>query len=311
MKHSGPHYGTSIPNSLISVSRPPGPAAFRAMNTELIETHCDWLKAGSRSAGTIRLRRYYLGRLAERHPLETVNARELLSWFAKNDWSPETRKSVRSAVRNFFGWAAKIGARTDDPSHILPSVLVPRALPRPAPEDILTAAIRNASERDRLMIMLAAYAGLRRAEIARLAWADIGPDSIRVLGKGGHERMVPLLPALRDALALERTRRRHGSWGSGWRWAIDPRSLFVFPGRQSGHLRPDSVGVILTEILGGAWTGHQLRHTFATAAYKGTKDLRAVQELLGHSKPETTARYTAIDVDDLVPAVLAAGRSAA
>lgn len=278
---------------------------------ELVDTYCLWLKAGARSPGTIRLRRYYLERLNAQYPLSTVTAGELVEWFAAPEWSAETRKSARSTVRNFFGWAVRMGLRSDDPSAMLPSVIVPRALPRPTPAEVLSKALLAASDRDRLMIMLGAYAGLRRGEIARLSWEDIGPSTIRVHGKGGHERMVPLLPMLKDALATEQLRRQRGSAGSGWRFQPDPASPWVFPGRWDGHMKPDSVGMILTRALGGDWSGHGLRHTFATSAYRGTKDIRAVQELLGHSKPETTARYAAVDADSLVQAVLAAGPTAA
>lgn len=157
------------------------------------------------------------------------------------------------------------------------------------------------------MLLLAAYAGLRRGEIAGLAWADIDTDNdlIQVTGKGRHQRVVPLSPVVRDALTAERYRRRTGQFGPGWRFTPDPRSPFVFPGRSEGHMSPDSVGAILTGILGSGWTAHTLRHRFGTTAYKKTKDLRAVQELLGHSKPETSARYAAVDADDLRAAVLA------
>jgi integrase/recombinase XerC len=70
-------------------------------------------------------------------------------------------------------------------------------------------------------------------------------------------------------------------------------------------VHPDYVGKRVKAALGGTWTTHSCRHRFATRAYAGTHDLRAVQLLLGHSKPETTARYVAVAHDDLLAAVLA------
>ena len=138
------------------------------------------------------------------------------------------------------------------------------------------------------MILLALLAGLRRAEIAAVHTADMAPEvlgySLRVTGKGGRVRALPL----HDALVEELVHRPVG---------------FVFPGACQGHLSPGWVGKRLATLLGPGWSGHTLRHRFATQAYAVQRDLFAVQQLLGHSKPETTARYTAIPNDSLRAAV--------
>ncbi|HEY9414914.1 MAG TPA: tyrosine-type recombinase/integrase, partial [Pseudonocardia sp.] len=64
------------------------------------------------------------------------------------------------------------------------------------------------------------------------------------------------------------------------------------------------IGKVLSRLLAGRWTGHTLRHRFATVALRVSRDLRAVQELLGHSKPETTARYTEVSEESKRTAVL-------
>lgn len=69
---------------------------------------------------------------------------------------------------------------------------------------------------------------------------------------------------------------------------------YLFPSPHGGHLTPHHVGVIVSRLLPTGWTCHTLRHRCATNAYAATRDLRAVQELLGHAKPETTALYTQI-----------------
>jgi site-specific recombinase XerD len=81
------------------------------------------------------------------------------------------------------------------------------------------------------------------------------------------------------------------------------RSLPPFPVTIRDH---PNVSKLLSRALGAGWTAHQLRHRFASTAYAAERDLRAVQELLGHSKPETTARYTAIPEGAKRAAVLAA-----
>lgn len=140
------------------------------------------------------------------------------------------------------------------------------------------------------MLLLAALAGLRRSEIAKVHTQDIRRDAfgagmLRVRGKGDKEREIPIHPALMVLL----DRLEPGCW--------------AFPGQIDGHVSPDWVGTVIRRRLGGGWTAHTLRHSFASRAYAVERDLRAVQELLGHSKPETTAIYTAIPAGALVRAV--------
>ncbi len=78
---------------------------------------------------------------------------------------------------------------------------------------------------------------------------------------------------------------------------------WVFPGQINGHLSPDRVGHLLTDVLGAGWSGHSYRHRFATAAYAAERDLEAVRMLLGHASPATTARYVALPEGALRAAV--------
>ncbi len=203
----------------------------------------------------------------------------LVSWLAGHDWKPNTRKAYRSSLRAFWSWLMATGRAKDSPAHQLPPVRIPRPKPRPAPEDAYRAALRVNDERARLAIMLAGMCGLRRGEIAKVRREDLEQDliawSLRVVGKGGHVRLVPLP----DELAAE-IRRRDPGW--------------LFPSTQGGHLTPHHLGKIISRNLPGELTTHTLRHRCATVAYAGSRDIRAVQELLGHAKPETTAAYTAV-----------------
>ena len=132
------------------------------------------------------------------------------------------------------------------------------------------------------MILLATFGGLRRSEIARVHADDIEGDFLLVTGKGGRRRSIPIHPVLAPHLEIIKTR-------GGW----------AFPGRFTGHCHPDHVGKNLSRLLGSGWTGHTLRHRFATTAYSGSRDLRAVQELLGHASVTTTQIYTMVTVDQL------------
>lgn len=268
-----------------------------------------YLIAGSVARSTIRLRLAYLNRLARRHPDPwTITARDLVAWIGGHPhWKPETKRSVRSSLRVFWAWAVDFEYTDHDPTRKLRAVKVPPTLPKPAPADVLDTALAKASDRDRLMLLLAAHAGLRRAEIAAVAWADLVDGWLTVVGKGGRERRIPIGGRLLAEWHDERRRRLRGAAGTGWRYVPDPASAWVFPSATTGqHLTPDCVGDVLARMLGREWTAHTLRHRFATTAHQGTKDLRAVQTLLGHSSLVTTQRYVAVAEDELRAAVEAA-----
>lgn len=284
-----------------------------------IASFITYLKAANKSADTIRLRGYYLERLSRdldgRDPFTEVTSEDLLTWIANDGWAAETKKSARSTVVGFYGWAVLAGRipGSDNPARMLPPVTAEVALPRPAPDLVLRQAIWCANDRDKIMLMLAGCGGLRRCEIARVHasdfhWAD---GELLVHGKGRRERLVPIHPDLEKAVRAELELRAAGEHGTGFRyWTGCTPDGYLFPGK-GGHLTADTVGRVLERLLAGPWTGHTLRHRFATKAYEPERDLRAVQELLGHSKPETTARYVRTPPKAKRTAVLAAGHHAA
>lgn len=251
------------------------------------------LRAAGRSAGTIKLRLSHLRRLARE--LDTapgaVTADQITAWLGRPEWSGDTRRSHRASVAGFYGWLHSSGRLEANPAGALPSASSRRGRPRPAAETAITAALASADARDSLMIRCAAHAGMRACEIATLHSSRIFQDftgwSVTVIGKGGKLRDIPLTKRL--ALDLRAA-------GDGW----------IFPGRLDGHLSAAYVSKRLSWALGPDITGHMLRHRFASAAYAAERDLRAVQELLGHTSPATTAIYTAIPDQALRRAVLAA-----
>ncbi|MFW5473682.1 tyrosine-type recombinase/integrase [Knoellia sp. CPCC 206450] len=250
-----------------------------------------WLRAGGTPETTIALRRYYVRRLERDHrDVLALDADTLAAWLGANGWAPNTLKSARAALRSFYGWARHMGLREDSPAHLLPTVRVPRARPRPTPEAAYRAAQMQAGARERLAIDLAGRCGMRRGEIARVRVEDVEGDlagrSLRVTGKGGHVRLVPLPHDLAETI-LEH--------GTGW----------VFPSPRGGHLTPHHLSKAVSRLLPDGVTMHSLRHRCATRAYAATRDLRAVQELLGHSRPETTATYV-LAPDDAVRAAMSA-----
>ena len=117
-----------------------------------------------------------------------------------------------------------------------------------------------------------------------------------VHGKGSKERMVPVSGGLAALIELGAAGHTPGSSASG----------FLFPGETGGHLSPYWVGILCSRALPGVWTLHSLRHRFASKAFRGSRNLRAVQELLGHTSLDVTQRYCAVDDDEKRAAMMAA-----
>lgn len=255
---------------------------------------CAWQRASGAPATTIRLRRDYIRRLGAAHadhqPWD-LTTRDLLEWIAGHDWSPNTMRSVRSSLTAFYAWGVAAGHLDRSPATMLPAVRVPRGRPRPAPEHAYRRALGEADAQTALAIRLAGQCGLRLGEIARARREDVEADllanSLRVVGKGGHVRIVPLPDDLSDLITAR---------SPGW----------LFPSPNGGHLTPNHLGKRITRCLPGDLTTHTLRHRAASVAYGKTKDLRAVQELLGHQSPKTTAGYAAVADEAVRAAMLAA-----
>lgn len=246
-------------------------------------------RAAGRAAGTIRLHSHYLNHLAGVVPAPwRCSTRTLEGFLAVPHWAPETRKSARAAVRGFYRWGHGHGLIDHDPTLLLPAVRVPPGLPRPTPEHVVRQLLHRGDARIDFMGRLAAYGGLRRAEIAQVHGRDLVGDELVVHGKGGRVRGVPIVDP-RLFAHLERV-------GDAW----------AFPNGYGSHLSPGHVGKLLAAALPGDWTAHTLRHRLATQAYRGTRDLLAVQQLLGHSRPETTQRYVLLPDDARRAAVAAA-----
>jgi integrase/recombinase XerC len=183
----------------------------------------------------------------------------------------------------------------------LPSVRIPPATARPVPDEAWRQALSTADVRVTLMLRLAAEAGLRRAEVAQVHTSDVidslsGPQLV-VHGKGGKTRVVPISDSLAAVLRLGAPGHTPGMLTPGW----------LFPTGLCGHLTAQHVGVLVARELPGLWTMHKLRHRFATRAYRGSRNLRAVQTLLGHASVATTERYTAVDDAEIRAAMEAAG----
>lgn len=240
-------------------------------------------RAARRTTGTIASRVSHLTTFARRRPdltPLTVTRADLVEYLGDQpDWSPRTAHSVRTTFRVFFRLLVDLEHRTIDPARTLPSVSIPRSLPRPCPDHVVQQAYSSSDVRLGLALRIFVEAGLRRSEVARVASSDVlgrpGEYRLHVVGKGGHERSVPISDELATRILAA---------GDG----------HAFPGTDGKPISAEHLGKLVANALPGRWTAHTLRHRFATVAYQHSSDLRAVQELLGHASPTTTAVYTKV-----------------
>lgn len=248
-------------------------------------------RAAGRSARTVRHRAMAMrtfARWSQTLP-GNVTAAQLRLYLSNPNWSPETRRSKRAAFVVVFRFARREGLVQVDPAAELENVRVPGAVPRPVPEPVLAEAVAAAEDdgRMRLMLLLGSLQGLRAEEIARLRAENVTAEGLRVTGKGGKTRLLPIHPDLAGELARYVGR-------TGW----------LFPSPDSERpLTANHVSKLIARALPGKWTAHTLRHRFGSQAFAGTKDIRAVQMLLGHSSPAVTARYIAVPAGELIAAV--------
>lgn len=232
---------------------------------------------------TIDLRRYQLGRVARMTSSGdpwAVRPEDLAAWAASVRWAANTRRSYRTTLRGFYRWGVEAGHVDVSPALGLPRVRPAPPNPRPAPDHVYRPALAAAGRRERMMLRLMAEHGLRRGEVALVHTRDLERDlagwSLLVHGKGGRERIVPLLD---DVAALLR-----GLPGG-----------YAFPGRIDGHLSPAWVGKVVSRLLVDDWTGHKLRHRAGTAWWVASgHDVLTVGELLGHADPKTTRLYVKV-----------------
>ena len=240
------------------------------------------MRGAGLSPHTIRQRTGYVSRFFVDTGLgpDDVDSIDVSAWLADHDWRPETRKAARGALGAYYKWAIQTGQLLGpSPVDATNPTRVPPAVPHPVPESILSAALERTSGSVHRMILLGAYAGLRRAEIATIRYDDAQAGVLHVTGKGGRERHVPMHPRILHAWPSE---------GVGE----------LFP-----HYDPDRVGRVVSRALGGGWTCHSLRHRFATRLYANTRDVLVAQQVLGHSSPVTTQRYVQMSSDAAAKAI--------
>ena len=255
-------------------------------NGGLLGGYLTHLAAAGRTQNTINQRTVYVRQaLAAIEPM-TATTEDIEAWLATHpQWSAETRRAAIYSLRGFFGWLRRSGRRVDDPSLDLVPPRAPTPDPRRMPDDVLHLAIATSDPTTAFLLRLLATTGIRRAEAAGLHRDDLEGDVLRVRGKGGKVRQVPVPE---DVAA--RIRQASG---------------YVFPTRTGGPQSPKWVWERVRKATGGR-TPHSLRHRYATLAYAASHDLRAVQRLLGHASIATTQLYVGSGMDEARAAASAA-----
>ncbi|HEU4807477.1 MAG TPA: tyrosine recombinase XerC, partial [Homoserinimonas sp.] len=229
-------------------------------------------------------------------------------WQGTQDGLAKSTLARRSATARAFGaWLAKRDGATDAAARLKspkPDRSLPRVLTRPQLGDILASLEVKAATgdpnavRDLCVIELLYASALRVSELVGLDVdsVDLGRLTVRVLGKGSKERVVPFGVPAKDAIVAY----LDGARGTLLR---EPTPA-LFLGAQGRRLNSRAVyrlvSGLLEEIPGGGPSGpHALRHTAATHLLDGGADLRAVQELLGHASLGTTQIYTHVSMERL------------
>ena len=242
--------------------------------------------------------------------------RQFLAQLRTRGMAATTLRRKAAALRTCFRYLQRRQLITDDPAAELGSPKAERRLPNVLKEGEVAALLGAAGGaddpvtlRDRAILELLYATGIRVGELCGLHLRDISLDAgtIRVLGKGARERVVPFGAPARDALIsyLDAGRPHMLPSAAGKDGGAHPDTDgVVFFNRRARPLTPRDVRGLVTKyrITTGAPRGtspHTLRHSFATHLLEGGADLRAVQELLGHAVLTTTQTYTHVSKERL------------
>ncbi|MGH1466433.1 MAG: tyrosine recombinase XerC [Cognatishimia sp.] len=241
-------------------------------------------------------------------PLSQLTVSDMRSWMARmraSEIGPRSLARKLSAVKSFFKWLAE--REGFDPTAVL-STRAPKfqkKLPRPlAPDAALrvleTVEIQSEKSwigaRDTAVVTLLYGCGLRISESLNLNGSDAPlPDVLRILGKGQKERIVPVIPAAREAVQ---------TYLNLSPFENEPDAP-LFRGARGGRLNARQIQGVMQKVrmqlgLPATATPHAMRHSFATHLLEAGGDLRAIQELLGHASLSTTQAYTAVDTAHLM-----------
>ncbi|HEY4202465.1 MAG TPA: tyrosine recombinase XerC [Devosiaceae bacterium] len=242
--------------------------------------------------------------LATLKDIRSADIRAFMATRRADDLSSRSLARALSALKSFFRFLEREGVMTTEALNVIRTPRQPRSLPKALTVTEARSTITTTAEmeerpwvaaRDMAVLSLCYGAGLRIAEALALTRADLDGGALRVTGKGGKTRLVPLIAAVRTAIE---TYLKLCPFG------LNPAQP-LFRGVKGGVLSPRLIQLRVAQLRGAlglppSATPHALRHSFATHLLGRGGDLRAIQELLGHASLSTTQIYTAVDTDRLL-----------
>ncbi len=211
---------------------------------------------------------------------------------------------VLSALKSFFKYLEREGVLVTEALNVIRTPKIPKSLPKALTVAEARGTVSTTAEletrpwvaaRDMAALALCYGAGLRIAEALAVTRGDLEGNSLRVTGKGGKTRLVPLIDTVRALI------QSYLDLCPFKLWPDDP----LFRGVRGGVLSPRLIQLRVVQLrsalgLPPSATPHALRHSFATHLLGRGGDLRAIQELLGHASLSSTQIYTAVDTDRLL-----------
>jgi integrase/recombinase XerC len=252
----------------------------------------------------------HLGGEPSSQDLAQLEPRDLRAYLAHRRQGPDAladRSISRAlaAIRSFYRYLERRHGVANARLALVRGPKLKRPLPRPVSEgaarDLIVEASDTASQewvgaRDAALITLLYAAGLRISEALGLTGGDLPlPEMLRVVGKGGKERIVPLLPAAREAVA------RYAELCPYALTEDAPLFRAIRGGALSARMAQDLMQRLRGRLgLPSSATPHALRHAFATHLLANGGDLRAIQDLLGHESLSTTQTYASVEAKKMV-----------
>lgn len=213
-----------------------------------------------------------------------ITPEHIMDYTTREGISRSSRATYHATIRAYHAWLVKTGRRADDPTMMTPVPKRPKGVPRPI-GDVKLAAVMNriTRKRTRMMVMLAAYCGLRVHEIAKVHGSDLDMEEgvLFINGKGDKTAAIPVHESVL-ALALDFPR---DDW---WFRSYQDPSKPVTPGAVTTAIHRAMVRA------GVKGQPHQLRHWYGTSLVRNGVDLRTVQELMRHESLATTQIYTMV-----------------
>ena len=249
--------------------------------------------------------------------LEKLEERDMRAWLAyrvTKGYAKSSNARALSAVRTFYRYLNKNAGIENIAALQVTAPKLNKPLPKAPNEAQAQALMQEFSyndrepwiiARDHAIALLLYGCGLRISEAINLTVGDIDHDAmgLRIMGKGGKQRVVPLMSVVKRGIADYLSQSPWHTQGSG--------AMPLFVGKRGKKLQPAIFTRLLQDMrrrigLPETLTPHALRHAFATHLLSRGAELRDIQELLGHSSLSTTQRYTHVDATRLLAAYEAA-----